>query len=316
MARKPRIEFEGAFYHVIVRGNQKQKVFKDDADYEKYHQFLTIYKNRYQHALYAYVLMSNHVHLLIETRDIPLSRVMQGITQSYTLYFNRKYRTVGHLFQGRYKAILCDREAYLLSLLKYIHENPIRAGLAERPNSYRWSSHLAYIGKSNPLSLVDTDQVLRIFSESKTRARKHYVDFMSDAATMKKNEVYATIDQRLQGDEGFIDDVQKRCDQEIKKERKKQEYSLPAISNVIKQKYEITLDELRSSGKEKRVMLARRVLTQTANAYGHRGKEIALYLRKDPASVTGYLREEDHSGEVGKVIKNLEKARINVNSEV
>ena len=316
MARKPRIEFEGAFYHVIVRGNQKQKTFRDDADYAKYHQLLTIYKNRYQHSVYAYVLMSNHVHLLIETREIPLSRIMQGITQSYTLYFNKKYRTVGHLVQGRYKAILCDREAYLLSLLKYIHENPLRAGLTEDLNAYPWSSHLAYTGKSNPLSLVDTDQVLRMFSESKVRARRRYAAFMSDMETMKKNDVYATIDQRLQGDEEFVNSVQKRSEQEIKKERKKQEYSLPAISGAIKQKYEITLAELRSAGKEKRGMLARRVLTQTANLYGHRGKEIALYLKKDPASVTGYLREEDHSSEVNELIKDLERARKNVNSEV
>lgn len=309
MARKPRIEFEGAFYHVIVRGNQKQKVFRDDADYTKYHQLLTIYKNRYQHSVYAYVLMSNHVHLLIETREIPLSRIMQGITQSYTLYFNKKYRTVGHLFQGRYKAILCDREAYLLSLLKYIHENPIRARLTENINVYPWSSHLAYVGKSNPLSLVDTDQVLRMFSESKVRARRRYVAFMTDVESMKKTDVYATIDQRLQGDEEFVDSVQKRCEQDIKKERKKQEYSLSALSNAIKLRYEITLDELCSSGKEKRVMLARRVLTQTAKAYGHRGKEIALYLKKDPASVTGYLREENHSAEVNEVIQDLEKAR-------
>ena len=114
MARKPRIEFEGAFYHVVTRGNQKQKIFKYPEDYDKYHQILTVYKNRYQFELYAYVFMSNHVHLLIETRDIPLSKIMQGTNQSYTLYFKKKYRTVGHLFQGRNKDILFDRDTYIL----------------------------------------------------------------------------------------------------------------------------------------------------------------------------------------------------------
>lgn len=127
MARKPRIEYEGAFYHVITRGNQRQRVFKGDDDFQKYISLLAFYKERYKYSLYAYALMSNHVHLLIETRQIPLSKILQGINQSYTMYFNRRYKTVGHLFQGRYKAILCDKDAYLLSLIKYIHLNPVKA---------------------------------------------------------------------------------------------------------------------------------------------------------------------------------------------
>src|SRR6266540_6708660 len=109
MPRKPRIEFEGAFYHVITRGNQRQKIFRSPADHQKYLQLLTIYKNRYRCFVYAYVLMGNHVHILIETKDVPLSKVFQGINQTYTAYFNKIHRTVGHLFQGRYKAVLCDR---------------------------------------------------------------------------------------------------------------------------------------------------------------------------------------------------------------
>jgi putative transposase len=316
MARKPRIEYEGAFYHVIIRGNQRQKIFKEPVDYDKYHQYLVIYKNRYQYALYAYVLMSNHVHLLIETRDVPLSRIMQGINQSYTLYFNRKYKEVGHLFQGRYKAILCDRDAYLLSLLKYIHYNPVRAKLSESPDLYPWSSHQAYIGKNNSLSLVDTDNVLRMFSESKAKARKRYVTFMAGTDRLKKGEVYATIDQRLQGDEEFVDQVQKRVDAEIKKERRKKEHSLSAICKVVEESYGATRDQLRASGKERQVMAARRIFAQAAKLYGYPGKEIAAFLKKDPASVTGYVREEDLSKEVANVARTLSESRKNVNSEV
>ncbi len=305
MARKPRIEFEGAFYHVITRGNQKQKIFKETADYDKYRQILTVYKNRYQFELYAYVFMSNHVHLLIETRGIPLSKIMQGTNQSYTLYFNMKYRTVGHLFQGRYKAILCDRDTYLLSLLRYIHHNPVRAKITEALDTYRWSSHQAYIGKGNPLSLVDTGLVLRMFSESKSSARKHYKAFINEKETMRKDEVYATIDQRLQGDEAFIDSVQKKTGGEVKKERRRKEYDLPAISKAVEKQYSVTLEQLRSSLKERQIMLARKVFSQTAKAYNYRGKEIAAYLKKDPASVTGYLRGDDRVREVERVIENL-----------
>ena len=305
MARKPRIEFEGAFYHVITRGNQRQKIFREDTDYQKLLLLLTIYKNRYRYSLYAYVLMSNHIHLLIETRDIPLSKILQGINQSYTLYFNHKYKTVGHLFQGRYKAILCDRENYLLSLLKYIHNNPIRAKIAETPDAYPWSSHQAYIGKKNPLGIVDTDQVLRMFSESKSRSQKHYRAFMDDKEALKKEEVYATIDQRLQGDDEFVDRVLKEYDGEIKKERRRKEYTLSAIRQAIEQRHNVSLVQLRSSGKERQVMRARRLLTLTAKEYGYSGKVIAAYLAKDPASVSGYLRGEDLRKEVGLLVKML-----------
>src|SRR4030042_6519741 len=111
--------------------------------------------------------MKNHVHLLIETRERPRSKILQGINQRYTMYFNRKSRTLGHLFQGRCKVILCDRDAYLLALTKYIHNNPIRAKITKTLQAYPWSSHHVYFRKTNPEGLVDTDFVLGLFSTRK-----------------------------------------------------------------------------------------------------------------------------------------------------
>jgi REP element-mobilizing transposase RayT len=315
MPRKPRIEFNGAFYHVIARGNQRQKIFKDATDFQKYLQFLTIYKNRYSYHLYAYVLMSNHVHLLIETGDIPLSRILQGINQSYTMHFNRRYRTVGHLFQGRYKAILCDRDAYLLALLKYIHHNPLRARIAETLDLYPWSSHHAYTDKNNPLGLVDADRVLRMFSETKGRARKHYRAFMTDGQVMKKDEVYAAIDQRLQGDDEFVDHVLEKYDGEVKRERRKKEHSLPQIAKIVEKQYGLTLQDIRSSVKEQRVMRGRRAFSSVAREYGYKGREIAEYLTKEPSSVTKYIKGEDIKPEVEKLIRLLRAAK-NGNNQV
>src|SRR5207237_1582560 len=124
MARKPRVEFEGAFYHVIVRGNQRKKIFRDDGDRLYYLKRVKHYRQRYQFSIYAYVLMSNHVHFLLETRKTPLSKILQGIQFTYTQYYNRRYGTVGHLFQGRYIELLCHRHAYLLELVRYVHLNP------------------------------------------------------------------------------------------------------------------------------------------------------------------------------------------------
>jgi putative transposase len=212
MARKPRIEFEGALYHVITRGNQRQRVFKDMGDHWRYLKILADYKIRYEYALYAYVLMSNHVHLLIETRETPLSKILQGINQSYTMYFNRKYGTVGHLFQGRYKAILCDKDAYLLSLVKYIHLNPMRVGVVKEVEKYPWSSHRVYIERAEgeSIGVVDTDQVLRMFSDNKGRARRAYRLYMREREGIRREEVYATVDQRVLGGERFVGEVMEK----------------------------------------------------------------------------------------------------------
>jgi hypothetical protein len=253
--------------------------------------------------------MSNHVHLLIETGETPLSKILQGVNQSYTMYFNHKYKTVGHLFQGRYKAILCDRESYLLGLLKYIHENPLRARVAETLDSYPWSSHTAYTGKNNPLALVSEDQVLRIFSENKSRARKKYREFMDANATIRKAEVYATVDQRIQGDELFVEAVASKVEGAVKKELKKKERSLALIGSLVQQRYSISLDQLRSSSKAGAVMKARRVFSQTAKRFGYRGREIAEYLRKDPASVTGYLQGEEYHREIDGILDRLKAGK-------
>lgn len=310
MPRKPRIEFEGAFYHVLARGNQRQTIFNDESDCRKYLQLLAIYKNRFNYRLYAYVLMNNHVHILIETGDVPLSKILQGIHQSYTMYFNRKNQTVGHLFQGRYKAILCDRDAYLLTLLKYIHYNPVRAGIVTTPDKYLWSSHRAYNRKTKPNGLVDTGQVLSMFSEDKPLGRNLYHDFMNDGETVKKQEIYATIDQRLQGDAAFIERVQQKHHGEVRKELKKEEYSLPEIANAINQYTGVMLEQLRAAGKDKRTMFGRRLFTLAARAYGYKGVEIAEYLQKEPSSITKYAVGENIQTDLDKVFKALRNVEV------
>ena len=308
MPRKPRIEYDGAFYHVITRGNQKQKIFKDTEDYEKYLQIVASYKPRHHFRFYAYVLMSNHVHLLIETQDVPLSKSLQGINQSYTMYFNRKYRTVGHLFQGRYKSILCDQEHYLLALLKYIHFNPVRAKIVEKPFDYRWSSEPIYRKRNNGGGLVDTETVFRMFSENRSRARLKYVEFMDDGVTVKKQEVYATIDQRLLGDDQFIDRIAEEHGRPIKKERRKREYTLAQIAGAVAQVSENSIDGLRSSSRLREITQGRVAFTVIAKEYGYRGIEVAEFLRKDPTAVTVYGRKRE---EVKHVIVQVERALRN-----
>jgi REP element-mobilizing transposase RayT len=306
MARKPRIEFEGALYHVITRGNQRQQIFRATEDYERYLRILWDYKLRYNFVLYAYVLMGNHVHLLIETKEVPLSKVLQGVNQSYTMYFNRRYATVGHLFQGRYKAMLCDKDSYLLSLVKYIHMNPVRAGEAKSPEAYPWSSHGCYIGQARHRGIVDNEAVLKIFAEDQRKAGRAYQEYMEEKEMLRREEVYATVDQRIVGDEEFVEEVKTRTGKRDVRGRRKHAYQLPEIAKAVEETCGITLGQVREKGKGEELGRGRRLISLVANEYGYTGQEVAGYLWRDPSVITRYLKGGNRlSSEVEKVHAKL-----------
>jgi putative transposase len=159
MARPLRIEYEGAFYHVTSRGNEQKKIFYSKSDYEKFKHYLKEAQYKYGYLIHCFVLMTNHYHLLIETPKPNLSRVMHYLNSSYTNYINIKRKRSGHLFQGRYKAILIDRDNYLLELSRYVHLNPIRAEMAEKPEDYPYSSYNNYITREKE-DMVYRDLIL------------------------------------------------------------------------------------------------------------------------------------------------------------
>jgi len=136
MARKPRVEIPGGLYHILNRGNNRRPIFRDDKDYDQFLDLLAKYRKQQTFRLFAFVLMANHFHLLLEAGPVPLSRTMQQLLGSYTRYFNRCHHRIGHLFQARYKAILCEKESYLLELIRYIHLNPVRSKMVEDPIAY------------------------------------------------------------------------------------------------------------------------------------------------------------------------------------
>jgi len=177
MARKPRVEYPGALYHVMCRGNNGEYVLNKDEDKLIYLELVRKYKERYGFKLYSYCIMNNHVHLLIEMETVELSKIMQGIQQSFTQRYNKKYNRTGHVFQQRYKAVLCDKDNYLLQLIKYIHYNPVEAGI-EAGLNYQWSSHNNYLKFKND-DLVEIDFVLGMFSEDYKKAHRLYEEFMN-----------------------------------------------------------------------------------------------------------------------------------------
>jgi REP element-mobilizing transposase RayT len=210
MARPTRIDFPGALFHVMARGNHKRRCFRDASDYAKYENLLQRYRQRYGFHVYAYVLMPNHIHLLVETDRVPLAKSMQGIQQSYTSYFNKKYRLTGHCFQGRYKAILCDRDAYLLTLVRYLHLNPVRAGLAQTPERWQWSSHKAYLELAPP-SWLSVEQILGQFARGGSRRRAAYRRFISDGMDEgHREDLYEVVEQRYLGSEAFVETAERK----------------------------------------------------------------------------------------------------------
>ena len=206
MARQLRVEYEGAFYHITSRGNQRGKIFWDDKDREGLKTILLRTKERYGYLLHGYVFMSNHYHLLIETPRANLKQVMQNINTSYTVFVNNKYQRAGHLLQGRYKAFIVDKDRYLLELGRYIHLNPVRARMVRRPEDFRWSSYRDYMRGRND-GLVDTDETLAYFSKKRGIAIRRYREFVHERIGGRSPFENAT--GSILGDEGFRERVVK-----------------------------------------------------------------------------------------------------------
>ena len=205
MARKARAEVEGGLYHVITRGNNRRRIFNSPADYEKFVSLLAVQKVKLPYFLYAYCLMTNHIHLLIERRADTVGRIMHRVLTGYSQYYNRRYQRVGHLLQGRHKAILCQSDRYLGELVRYIHLNPVRAKIVDQPEQYQYSGHRAYLGLE-PAGIVDVDPVLRHFGAKKSLAREAYRQFV--AAGMRfghQDEFYMANEGRILGTQEFVD---------------------------------------------------------------------------------------------------------------
>jgi REP element-mobilizing transposase RayT len=206
MARKPRIHFPGAVYHVMLRGNAGQDIFTEDSDRSRFLLILQQEQELSRCRIHAYCLMDNHVHLALQVANVPLSKIMQKVGFRYTQYMNRNLKRTGHLFQGRFKAILVDENNYLLELVRYIHLNPLRVNLVADPDHYRWSSHMSY-RHSVDTAWLTTDWVLSQFNSDRKLAKELYWRFIQDGFSdgFRKEFHSGTFEGRVLGDEQFIE---------------------------------------------------------------------------------------------------------------
>src|SRR3972149_5028092 len=186
MPRTARVAPKEHVYHVLTRGNNRQDVFEDEEDFRKYIDLLLRYKEKYHFKLYHYVMMTNHVHLVIEPSEGggDLSEIMKGINLAYALYYRRKYNHTGHLWQDRYKSIIISKDDYLLACGSYVEMNPVRAKMVTDPKAYRWSSYNAYAyGKNNPL--IDEHPIYSVLSEDESERGKKYRELVKGRLLQK-----------------------------------------------------------------------------------------------------------------------------------
>lgn len=308
MARKPRIHFPGALYHVIARGNHGQTVFHEDRDFALYRQLLTEYKGQFHCSIYAYALMPNHIHILLETGQPSLSRFMHRLQFRYTLRANLKYKTHGHLFQGRYKAILCDKDTYLLELSAYIHLNPVRAGLAKDPSDYVWSSYRSYI-MSHSEDLADTSYLLSQFSLNPHVARNRYRRFVEDRLGQgHRDDLYAVKEQRLLGDDNFIERIHRAAKEETPHFY---EVSLSELVSCVSSTLELPEEILYSSSRNRRGALGRALVAYLGRETGRfRLKDVAEHFKRDPAAISQVTRRiEEEIQEEGILSKTVQRVK-------
>ncbi len=208
MARPLRIEFEGALYHVTARGDRLEPIYEDDEDRVCFLRVLGEVVEQFHWICHAYCLMTNHYHLVVETPDGNLSKGMRQLNGVFTQASNRRHRRSGHLFQGRYKAILVDRDAYFLELARYVVLNPVRAGMVRTPGDWPWSSYRAMVGEGSIPSWLAVDDLLSLFGERRSKARRRYQRFVAEG--IGEESVWLNLHQQIYlGDEAFVERTRK-----------------------------------------------------------------------------------------------------------
>ena len=229
MTRPLRIEFPGAFYHITSRGNERKNIFKSLRDRERFLSYLESATKRYAAVIHVYCLMDTHYHLFIETPLGNLSKIIHHINGAYTNYYNKKHERAGHLFQGRYKAILVEADEYAKELSRYIHLNPVRAGMVDNPEEYIWSSYGYYILKEKVPEWLKRDLILACFSSKPGTAMKMYKEFVNGLSGKKYESPLADLSYSFMlGSKEFVSEIK---DKFLKK--KKADRNLPVLKKAM-----------------------------------------------------------------------------------
>ena len=309
MARQLRIEFAGAFNHITSRGNQKQPVFLSDRDRRYFLKLLGKANKKYGAVIHVYCLMNNHYHLLLETPHGNLSKVMHFINTAYTVYFNKQNDRVGHLFQGRYKAILIDADAYAQQVSLYIHLNPIRAGLVDLPEKYPWSSLKAYLGLDKGPPWLNTYFILKYYGVDIESAIEQYKILISGAVDKAPKNPFEGIEfSHILGREVFKERIYRTFINNIKEDR-----DLPRIRQVRQQLPIAKVQEAVNRVMGKQTKLAQRAAIFIVHMNtGYTLNEIGEYFGLSQSAIAQicHRMEEDLQRKMilNRTVKEIEKS--------
>jgi REP-associated tyrosine transposase len=283
MARPHRIEFPGALYHVIARGIERRNIFQKDEGKATVLSLLSLLHNRHNIIIYAYCIMDNHYHLLLETPDGNLSRGMQGLNSTYALRFNRKYNRCGPLFQGRYKAYLVEKESYLLALSRYIVLNPVRAMIVSNPSSYAWSSYLYTLHEKKPPDFLATDLILTLFSQDRRTAQREFREFIQGGIHEANPQDKAR--GIVLGKESYVANIKERFPkiEEIKEIPRKERFlNAPSLQEIFRDAETRYMKETRNH-----------CIYSAFKEHGYTQKEIADQLDIDHSTVSYIIRQRE-----------------------
>jgi REP element-mobilizing transposase RayT len=288
MPRQTRIDAPGALHHIIVRGIERKKIFKDDADRDKFLERLGGILVDTKTPCLAWALIPNHFHLLLRTGATPISSVMRRLLTGYAIYFNRRHRRSGHLFQNRYKSILCQEDAYLMELVRYIHLNPLRAKLTsdfDELQAYPYGGHSAIMGKVKR-EWQNVDLVLALFGSITPSARTAYRQYVQDGISLgRRNDLtggglirsqggwaavkvlreakaYQKGDERILGDGDFVEEVLRKSEEKLEKtfRLKVQGFDFDKVLKRVAGLLGVNGAEMLAGGKKRQIVLARSLL--------------------------------------------------------
>jgi len=285
----------------MLRGNGGDKVFHDDESRLHFYLLMQEGIERFGHRFHAFCLMDNHVHLVIQVGKISLSRIMQHLSFRYTVWFNGQRKRVGHVFQGRFKALLVDEESYLLELVRYTHLNPVRAGMVKSPSDYQWSGHLTYTGEES-LPWLTCDVVLSHFSSELVDARLKYASFVLDGLSEQhRNEFHCgSVDSRVLGDDVF---AQKSLSGDAGVGKKA---TLDQCIEVVAEHYELTPDSLSERNRIRKQAEARAVVAWLMRECGDESlTSIAKVFHRDVATMSTGVRNLEKRAAVDDAFRSV-----------
>jgi len=308
MPRQPRIDIPGLLQHVIVRGVERTKIFLDDEDRQRFVDHFSQLLVETGTDCYAWALIPNHFHLLLRCNRVELPRFMRRLLTGHAVYFNRRHNRSGHLFQNRYKSIVCDEESYLLELIRYLHLNPLRAGLLVEfgdLDDYPWCGHAVLLGKRT-LSGQVVDDILKRFGKQVNTARRNYRQFVADGLTMGKQadpltrnpgriqvtDAHAArkqdSDKRILGSDEFVKELRDRA---ALREDQLSPLSLDQLQKGVAEFFGLKPDAIGRRGRQNQTSYARALLCYLAfQELGYSGAEVGRWLKIGGSSVSRAVR--------------------------